>query len=100
VWASCEDVGVQVSPAIGAVIGVNAGCPTRGGKDIKALFAHLDAILTHQSDAARQNFLVAVFDPKVGWPRRIIYRVRGTSTREEWNLKLWEAGELERKARQ
>jgi hypothetical protein len=37
---------------------------------------------------------VAAFDPKDGYPRRFISRVRGTSTREEWNLRLWPAGTL------
>ena len=97
VWSSCEGELVQVSPAVGAAIGVAAGGSSRGGRDVPAIFAHLEALLAEGE--TQGNFLVAVFDPKTGWPRRIIRRVRGTSTREEWNLRVWKPGEVERQAR-
>ena len=31
-----------------------------------------------------------------GYPRRIVWRRRGTRTREEWDVRLWQAGELGR----
>ncbi len=99
VWASCEGEVVQVSPAVGAAVGVTAGGTLRGGRDVPAIFARLEGLLAEEGEAGRRNFLVAVFDPKAGWPRRIIRRVRGTSTREEWNLRVWPAGEVERQAR-
>lgn len=98
VWASCEGEVVQLAPPLGALLGVSAGGSNRGGRDVPAIFAHLDRLMQDQATAKRQNLLVAVFDPKTGWPRRIVHRVRGTSTREEWNLRVWPAGELERKA--
>ena len=97
VWASCEGELVQVSPALGAAIGVVAGGSSHGGRDVPAIFTHLEALLA--TGEKQGNFLVAVFDPKTGWPRRVIRRVRGTSTREEWNLRVWKPGEVERQAR-
>lgn len=96
VWASCEGEVVQVSPALGALLGVAAGGTTRGGRDVAAIFARLEGLLGEEG--ARRNFLVAAFDPKAGWPRRVVRRVRGTGTREEWDLRVWPAGELERRA--
>jgi len=97
VWASCEGEVVQVSPALGAALGVAAGGSGRGGRDVSAIFTHLEKL--RQEESAGRNFLVAVFDPKAGWPRRIIRRVGGTSAREEWDVRVWEPGELERRAR-
>jgi hypothetical protein len=99
VWASCEGEVVQVSPAIGALIGLAAGGHGQGGRDIPAIFAHLEDLLRQEGESKRRNLLVAVFDPKTGWPRRFIRRVSGTSTREEWLLGVWPAGELERRPR-
>jgi hypothetical protein len=97
VWASCEGEVVQVSPALGALLGVTAGGTTHGGRDVAAIFARLEELLGEEG--SRRNFLVAAFDPKAGWPRRIVRRVRGTGTREEWDLRVWPPGELERQAR-
>src|SRR5262245_1791034 len=98
VWASCEGEVVQVSPAVGAAAGVTAGAGLSGGRDVAAIFARLEELLAEEGESPRRNFLVAVFDPKEGWPRRIVWRVRGTSRREEWNLRVWPAGEVERQA--
>lgn len=96
VWASCEGEIVTVSPALGSLIGLPGAANQGPGRDVPAIFAHLEGLLAEQG--ADRNFLVAVFDPKEGWPRRFIRRVRRSSTREEWNLRLWPAGELARKA--
>jgi hypothetical protein len=98
-WASCEGEVVCVSPAVGAVVGLAAGAGTAGGRDVPAIFDHVEALLREEGSPGRRNLLVAVFDPQAGWPRRIIRRVRGTSTREEWNLHVWPAGDLAREAR-
>jgi hypothetical protein len=95
-FATCEGEVVYASPALGAVLGVSAG-PGQGRPfDVPAIFDRVGQFLIE--DAGRRNFLVAVFDPKAGWPRRVIRRVRGTSTREEWNVRVWAPGELERMA--
>jgi hypothetical protein len=96
-FASCEGEVVFVSPAVGALLGVSAGSSQGEVFDIPAIFDRVEAFL--DADEERRNFLVAVFDPKVGWPRRLIRRVRKSSTREEWNLRVWPPGELARQAR-
>jgi hypothetical protein len=116
VFAACEGEIDQQATALGAAVGLPLGGlgqppaerPTRdppgarralgrgandlGGKDVPALFAYLAELLGQQNASGRRNFLVAVFDRKDGHPRRFIFRVPGTSTREEWNLRLLPAG--------
>ncbi len=84
-----------LSPALQATVGLPAGglCKERG-QDVPAIFAHIEDLLDEPN--ASRNFLVVAFDPKDGHPRRIVRRVRRSSTREEWNLRLWPAGTLER----
>lgn len=99
VWASCEGELVAVSPTVGAALGVGAGAGSSGGRDIPSILAYLKELLRDQEQSQGRNFLVVAFDPKTGWPRRFVRRVRGSSTREEWNLRVWEAGALERMGR-
>jgi hypothetical protein len=95
VWAACEGEVIHSSPTLGAMVGVGgAGTGRGGGHDISAIFAHLHELLGQKEESGGRNLLVAVFDPKGGWPRRFVYRVRKSSTREEWDLKVWEADEL------
>ena len=95
VFASCEGEVRCLSPALGAAAGLPAGGLGKGDDlDVPAVFDHIAELLHEQSTASRGNFLVAVFDRKDGHPRRVVRRVRGTRTREEWNLRLWPAGEL------
>jgi hypothetical protein len=101
VFAAVEDEVVHVAPALGALLGVAAlGAERQRPRDVPAIFAHVESLLRDQESSGGNNFLVAVFDPKFGYPRRIVRRVRRSSTREEWELHLWAAGELEEKARQ
>jgi hypothetical protein len=96
VFGSCEGEIRYLTPALGAAVGLPAGgIGKSAGLDMPAIFDHIEELLREQSTASRRNFLVAVFDPKDGYPRRFIRRVRGTSTREEWNLRLWTAGALD-----
>jgi hypothetical protein len=97
VYASGEGEVVYVGPGLGALLGVSAGPAQGRALDVPAIFDRVGAMLGE--DESGRNFLVAVFDPKAGWPRRVIRRVRGTSSREEWNLRVWPPGELERQAR-
>ena len=95
VFASCEGEIRYLSPALGAAAGLPAGCLGGGeGQDVPAVFDRIGELLQEQEGPSRRDFLVAVFDPKDGHPRRFIRRVRGTSTREEWNLHLWPAGKV------
>ncbi len=97
VFASCEGEILSLSRPLRAAAGLPAGSLGQDvGQDVPAVFDHIERTLKEEDSAARRNFLVAVFDPKNGHPRRFIRRVRGSSTREEWNLRLWPAGTLER----
>lgn len=98
VMACCEGELVALSPVLGACVGLPGGAAPGVGRDVPAIFAHLQSLL--EEEGSQRNFLVAVFDPQTGWPRRFIRRVRRQSTREEWNLRVWPAGYLEEKARQ
>jgi hypothetical protein len=93
VFAACEGEIVTLSPALRAAAGLPAGGLGREpGQDVPAIFDHIEDLL-HEPGAER-NFLVAMFDTRDGHPRRIIRRIRRSSTREEWNLRLWPAGTL------
>lgn len=95
-FASVEGEAVELSPAVAAVIGPVAALSRGRARDVSAIFDHIEAMPSRGE--TKSNFLVAVFDPKEGWPRRVVWRLRGTGTREEWNLRVWPAGELDRKA--
>jgi hypothetical protein len=98
VLAACEGEVVSLAPALAALVGLPlGGTGTAPGRDVPAIFDHIADLLREQTPGARRNFVVAAFDPKDGHPRRFIFRVRGTSTREEWNLRLWPAGALDAK---
>jgi hypothetical protein len=75
------------------------GEPVERAFTVPLLFDHLQKLLDEQQESEGKNFLVAVFDPVEGWPRRFVWRIRGTSQREEWNLKVWKPGELEEQAK-
>jgi hypothetical protein len=94
VFASCEGEIVTLSPALRAAAGLPAGGLGREpGQDVPAIFDHIDELL-HEPDA-QHNYLVVMFDPRDGHPRKIIRRVRRSDTREEWSLRLWPAGTLQ-----
>jgi len=65
---------------------------------MERIFEHLEELLRQQEQTRGSQFLVAVFDPQLGWPRRFVWRVARTSQRQEWDLKLWRPGELETEA--
>jgi hypothetical protein len=58
------------------------------GHGIEAIFARMDELLREDEQSGRRNYAMAIFDPKDGHPRRFVHRVRGTDTREEWNILL------------
>jgi hypothetical protein len=95
VYAGCEGEVTAMAPALAAVVGLPAGGSADGaGRDVNAIFAHIEGLLDEQQTAQRRNFIVAVFDPKEGYPRRFIRRIRGTKTREEWDVRLFPPGAL------
>ncbi len=96
-FASCEGEVTALAAPLAAAAGLPAGGLGHGGaRDVPAIFDHIEALLQQESTASRHNFLVAVFDPQQGYTRRFIRRVRGTSTREEWDVRVWPAGALGR----
>jgi hypothetical protein len=101
VFASCEGVIVYLSPALAAAAGLPAGALGGGeGVAVPAVFDRIAGFLREQEESAHRNFIVAVFDPADGCPRRFVRRVRGTSTREEWNLRVWPPGTVGGKKQQ
>ncbi len=99
VFSACEGEPVEMSAEANAVMGLPLGGVGRSRAfTVPNLFEHLQRLLDEEQ-VDRRNFLVAVFDPATGWPRRFIRRLRGTNTREEWNLKLWKPGELDEEAK-
>lgn len=100
VLATCEGEPVEMSPELAAAVGLPlGGAGTSKAFTVPRLFDHIEQLLDEQEESEGKNFLVAVFDPREGWPRRFVWRVRGTDQREEWNLKLWTPGELEEQAK-
>jgi len=96
IHASCEGEMVYLLDTARVAIGLPIGGIRQGrGRDVPALFERIESLLAEHSREGVRNFLVAEFDPKMGWPRRFIRRVRGTSMREEWRVRLWPAGALE-----
>jgi hypothetical protein len=99
-FASGEGEVVLLAPALAATLGLPAGGLGQGTAwDVPALFDHLDALLAEEQAAPRHNFLVASFDRRTGYPLRIVRRVRGTSTRQEWNVYVLPAGDLQKRER-
>lgn len=88
-----------VSPPLAALIGLPAGGQRSGDAlTVHDLFARLEALLAERDAAGRKDYLIAVFDPTDGSPRRFIRRVPRSSIREEWNVRVWPPGELARRA--
>jgi hypothetical protein len=98
-FAACEGEVVHAAPAVGALLGLAGFAAERQRpRDMPAIFQHIADLLNDQEESDGKNFLVAVFDPRDGHPRRVVRRVRRSSTREEWQLRLWLPGELAAKA--
>ena len=98
--ALVEGQPVQVSPAWSGAIGLPFASTTdRPPWTVERIFDHLETLLAEQEQTRGRHFLVAVFDPQEGWPRRFVWRIARTSSREEWDLKVWRPGELEAEAR-
>jgi len=57
---------------------------------IDAMFDHimLDLSPERAASTGRANYLSAHFDKQNGFPIRYVYRVRGTKSRVEWNIRL------------
>lgn len=98
-FAACEGEVLYASPALGGAIGLPFGTTAQEPPwTVERVFDHVAGLLRDQQESGGRNFLVAVFDPREGYPRRFVRRVTRSSTREEWDLKLWRPGELEREA--
>jgi hypothetical protein len=99
VVALVEGQVVFAEPALSGAIGLPFASATDAPPwSMEQIFAHLETLLREQEASGGRHFLVAVFDPSEGWPRRFVRRNRQTNQREEWDLKLWRVGELEAEA--
>lgn len=96
VYASCEGELRSISPGLALLAGGPAaalgGRPARG---VPEIFGHIERLLAEVGNSGGRDFLVATFHGDDGHPRRVIRRVRGTRTREEWDIRVWPAGALE-----
>ena len=98
-FAVCEGEVVHAAPALGSLIGLaGVNAERQRPRDMPAIFGHIDDLLKDQEESNGKNFIVVVFDPRDGHPRRIVRRIRKSSTREEWHFRLWQPGELAAKA--
>ena len=94
-FAVCEGEVVHAAPAIGALLGLaGANAQRQRPRDMPAIFQHIADLLEDQETSGGKNFLAVAFDPRDGHPRRIVRRVRRSNTREEWQFRLWQPGEL------
>ena len=94
-FAACEGEVVHAAPAVGALLGlVGFDAERQRPRDMPAIYQHIADLLNDQEESGGKNFLAVVFDPRDGHPRRIVRRVRRSSTREEWQIRLWLPGEL------
>lgn len=97
--ALCEGEVVYLGPALAAAAGLPLTRTRRAmARDVPALFDHLGRLLAERDTTSDRTFLVANFDSRSGFPRRIIRRVKSRGVREEWNVAVWKAGELAEKA--
>ena len=98
-FAVCEGEIVHAAPALGSLLGLTGvNAERQRPRDMPAIFRHIEDFLKDQEESDGKNFLVVAFDPKNGHPRRIVQRVRRSSTRQEWQFRLWLPGELATKA--
>jgi PAS domain-containing protein len=98
-FAACEGEIVYAAPALGSLVGLSGfDAERQRPRDMPAIFQHIADLLKDQEESDGKNFLAVVFDPRNGYPRRVVRRVRRSSTREEWQIRLWLSGELAAKA--
>ena len=82
---------VYLDPGLAAVTGpvflaLSSAEAKRFG--VPALFEEIEAMLSCEASRRRRDFATAQFDPRDGHPYHFVFRVRGTSERLEWNIKL------------
>lgn len=95
VFASCEGEVIEMAPAMAAAVGGPlAGMAQGGARDVPAIFDHVESTLNTLEASGRRHFIVAVFDPNQGYPRRFVWRISRTKTREEWDVRLWPPGAI------
>ena len=98
-FAVCEGEVIYAAPALGSLLGLAGYNGERQRpRDMPAIFGHIAELLNDQEESGGKHFLAVAFDPKNGHPRRLVQRVRGSSTRQEWQFRLWLPGELSAKA--
>jgi hypothetical protein len=98
-FAVCEGEVIYAAPALGSLLGLAGYHGERQRpRDMPAIFGHIADLLKDQEESGGKHFLAVAFDPRNGHPRRVVRRVRRSSTREEWQFRLWLPGELAAKA--
>jgi hypothetical protein len=82
---------VYLDPRLAAVTGpafLALSSEAAAGYGVPALFDQIEGLLPHEDSPRRRDFATAQFDPRDGHPYHFVFRVRGTSERSEWNIKL------------
>jgi hypothetical protein len=101
VLAAADGEVVRLAPAVGLAAGLPAAAfASDAGRDVEAVFAHIEEVLNAEIATGRRNYVTALFDARDGYPRRFVHRVRGGSQREEWNLLLSPPGQSGRTGKQ
>jgi hypothetical protein len=91
---------VYLSPlARMAIGGLGAAFDNDPGADVETVFGRIQQVLWQEEESGRRNYVTAIFDDQDGHPKRFVYRVRGTSQREEWHLLLSPPGEAGRRGK-
>jgi hypothetical protein len=81
---------------VGMAVGVTLRCvstktPTAAALaplTVEGMFARMEEDLRDNALAGGKNYAAASFDSATGAPMRYVYRVRGSTKRVEWNVRL------------
>jgi hypothetical protein len=82
---------LYADPALAVVAGLGVLAlpredPSRYG--VEAMFEHMAEVLQHDVSVGGRNYCTAKFDERDGHPMRFVHRVRSTSERLEWIVRL------------
>lgn len=79
---------VYLLPAARLALGQAPPADGSEGRDVNAMFEHMESMLDRDASGTRRNYATATFDRRDGHPTRYVRRVRGTTDRLEWTVKL------------
>jgi hypothetical protein len=85
-----QELAAPLGGAVGATLGAVDRAPRREltGYTVEALFREMEGDLKASAETGGKDFATASFDPRDGHPIRYIHRVKRSSQRLEWNIRL------------